>query len=75
MLNGNSQSKINQLIKNFKKLSKNVPVLEWKKYDLGLLFTTRLALSALERVKALLSNFCGDSGFAYINNKYIKGDF
>ena len=43
-------------------------------YVSGLVFTRRVDLPTLERVHALLSNFCGDNGFVYIDNKNIKGD-
>ena len=34
----------------------------------------KVDLPTLERVHASLSNFCGDNGFVYINNRNIKGD-
>ena len=57
-----------------RKLPKNVSVSEWRKYVSGLVFTRRVDLPTLERVHALLSNFCGDNGFVYIHNKNLKGD-
>ena len=45
-----------------------------KIYILGLLFTTRVDLRTLERVHVLLSNFCGNNGFSYIDNRNTKGD-
>ena len=45
-----------------------------KIYVLVLVLTPRVDLSTLERVHVLLSNFYGDSGFIYIDNKNIKGD-
>ena len=38
------------------------------------MFTRRVDLPTLERVHALLSNFCGNNGFVYIDNKNIKSD-
>ena len=43
-------------------------------YVSGLVFATRVDLPTLVRVHVLLSNFCGDNGFAYIDNRNIKGD-
>ena len=34
----------------------------------------KVDLPTLERVHASLSNFYGDNGFVYINNRNIKGD-
>ena len=45
-----------------------------KIYVSGLVFTTRVDWPTLERVHVLLSNFCGDNGFVYIDNRNIKGD-
>ena len=54
----NSQLKINQLIENIKKITlKCVSFRERKIYVSGLVFTTRLDLPTLERVRVLLSNF------------------
>ena len=44
-----------------------------KIYVSGLVFATRVDLPTLERVHVLLSNFCGDNGFVYIDNRNIKG--
>ena len=38
------------------------------------MFTTRLDLPTLEIVHVLLSNFEGNNGFAYIDNRNTKGD-
>ena len=62
-------------MKILRKLPKNVLVSEWKKiYISGLLFTARVDLPTLERGQILLSNFCGDYCFVYIDNKNIKSD-
>ena len=45
-----------------------------KIYVSGLVFTTRVDLPTLERVHVLLSNFCGDNGFVYIDNRSVKSD-
>ena len=45
-----------------------------KIYILGLLFTTRVDLRTLERIHVLLSNFCGNNGFPYIDNRNTNGD-
>ena len=45
-----------------------------KIYILGLLFTTRVDLRTLERIHVLLSNFCGNNGFSYIDNRNTNGD-
>ena len=45
-----------------------------KIYVLGLVFATKVDLLTSERVHVLLSNFCGDNGFVYIDNRNIKGD-
>ena len=37
------------------------------------MFTTRVDLPTLETVHILISNFCGDNLFVYINNRNIKG--
>ena len=34
----------------------------------------KVDLPTLVRVYALLSSFCGDNGFVYIDNRDIKGD-
>ena len=44
-----------------------------KIYVSELVFITRVDLPTLERVHVLLSNFCGDNGFVYIDNRNIKG--
>ena len=43
-------------------------------YVLGMVFTAKVDLPTLERVHLLLSNFCEDNGFVYIDNRNIKGD-
>ena len=43
-------------------------------YDSGMVFTRRIDLPTLERVHALLSNFCGDNCFVVIDNRNINGD-
>ena len=43
-------------------------------YISGLLFTARVVLPTLERGHVLISNFCGDYCFVYIDNKNIKSD-
>ena len=75
LLNGNIQFNINQLIENIKKITQKCVSFGVKKiYVSGLVFTTRVDLRTLERFHVLLSNFCGDSGFVYIDNRNIKGD-
>ena len=75
LLNGNSQLKVNQLIENIKKITEKCVSFGVKKiYVSGLVFTRRVNLPTLERVHALLSNFCGDNGFVYIDNRNITGD-
>ena len=75
LLNGNSQLKINQSIANIKKITqKRVSFGVKQIYISGLIFTTRVDLPTLERVHALLSNWCGDNGFLYINKRNIKGN-
>ena len=75
LLNGNSQLKVNQLIENIKKITEKCVSFGVKKiYVSGLVFTRRVDLPTLERVHALLSNFCGDNGFVYIDNRNITGD-
>ena len=73
LLNGNSQLKVNQLIENIKKITEKCVSFGVKKiYVSGLVFTRRVDLPTLERVHPLLSNFCGDYGFVYINNRNIN---
>ena len=75
LLNGNSQFKINQFIENIKKIAqKSVSFGVKKIYVSRLVFTTKVDLLTSERVHVLLSNFCGDNGFVYIDNRNIKGD-
>ena len=75
MLNGNSHLKINELIENIKKITQKCVNFGVKKiYVSRLVFTTRVDLPTLERVHALLSNWCGDNGFLYINKRNIKGN-
>ena len=75
LLNENSQFKINQLIENIKKITQKCVSFTVKKiYVSRLVFTLRVDLPTLERDHVLLSNFCGDNGFVYIDNRNIKGD-
>ena len=75
LLNENSQFKINQLIENIKKITQKCVSFGVKKiYVSRLVFTTRVDLPTLERDHVLLSNFCGDNGFVYIDNRNLKGD-
>ena len=75
MLSRNSQLKVNQSIENIKKITEKCVSFGVKKiYVSGLVFTRMVDLPTLERVHALLSNFCGDNGFVYIHNRNIKGD-
>ena len=46
-----------------------------KIYVSGLVLTTRIDLQTLEIVHVLLSIFCEDNGFVYIDNRNIKGNF
>ena len=41
---------------------------------LRLVFATKVNLPTLEGVHVLLSYFCGDNGFVYINNRNRKGN-
>ena len=73
MLNENSQLKINQLIQNIKKITQKCVRFGVKKtYVSGLVLITWVDLPTLERVHALLSNFCGDNGFVYIDNRNVN---
>ena len=45
-----------------------------KIYVSGLVLTTRIDLQTLEIVHVLLSIFCEDNGFVYIDNRNIKGN-
>ena len=75
LLSRNNQFKLNRLIENIKKITQKCVSFGVKKiYVSGLVFTTRVGLQKLERVHVLLSNFCGDNGFVYIDNRNIKGD-
>ena len=75
LLNGNSKLKRYQLIENIKKITQKCVSFRVKKiYVSELVFITRVDLPTLERVHVLLSNFCGDNGFVYIDNRSIKGD-
>ena len=75
LLNGNSQLKVNELIENIRKITEKCVSFGVKKiYVSGLVFTRRVNLPTLERVHALLSRFCGDNGFVYIDNRNITGD-
>ena len=75
LFNGNSQLKINQLIENIKKITQKPVSFGVKKiYISGLVFTTRVHLLTLERVHVLLSSFCGNNGFVYIDNRNRKSD-
>ena len=75
LLTGNSQFKINQLIENIEKITQKYVSFGVKKiYVSGLVFTTRIDLPILERVHVLISNFCWDNGFVYIDDRNIKGD-
>ena len=74
LLNGNSQLNVSQWIENIKKIIQKCVSFGVKKiYVLGLVFTRRVDLPTLVRVYALLSSFCGDNGFVYIDNRDIKG--
>ena len=74
LLNGNCQLKRYQLIEIVKKITKKCVSFGVKKiYFSRVVFTTRVDLPTLERVHVLLSNFCGDNGFVYIDNRNIKG--
>ena len=65
----------NKPIENIKKITPKCVSFGVKKiYVSGLVFTTRVDLPTLERVRVLLSNFCGDNGFVYIDKRNIKGD-
>ena len=75
LLNGNSQFRINQLIENIKKITQKVVSFGVKKiYVSGLVCTTRIDLPTIERAHVLLSNFLGDTGFVYIDDRKIKCD-
>ena len=66
LLSGNSQLKVNQLIENIKKITQKCVSSGVKKiYVSGLVFARRVNLPTLERVLALLSDFCGDNGFVF----------
>ena len=76
LLNGNGQLKINQLSENIKKITQQCVSFWVKKiYVSGLVLTTRIDLQTLEIVHVLLSIFCEDNGFVYIDNRNIKGNF
>ena len=72
--NNNSQSNVDNLISNIHKIVQQSKQVEVRNILLsGLVYTKRLKLPMLERVHALISNYCRENACFYIDNKNNRG--
>ena len=74
LLNGNSQSNIDNLMSNIHKVvekCKRVGVRNT--FVSSLMYTTRVSLPLLDRVYSLISNYCRENACFYNDNRNISG--
>ena len=75
LLTNSSRSGINSIISNIRKSTEKCLVFGVKNvFVLGLVHTTRVDMSLLERVHVLILDFCRKTCFLYIDSRNIKSD-
>ena len=74
LLNGNSQSNVDNLMSNIHKIIEKCKRVGVKNiFVCGLVYTSRVSLPILERVHILISNYCRENACFYIDNRNIRG--
>ena len=74
--NSRSRSGMNNLTSNIKKITEKCLMLGVKNdFVSGLVCTTRVDVSLLEKVHVLILDFCRKNCFNYIDNRNIKSDY
>ena len=74
LLNGNSQSDVDNLMSNTHKIIEKCKQVGVRNiFVSSLVYTTRVSLPILERVHILISNYCSENACFYIDNRNISG--
>ena len=74
LLNGNSQSDVDNLMSNTHKIIEKCKQVGVRNiFVSSLVYTTRVSLPILERVHILISNYCSENACFYIDNRNIRG--
>ena len=74
LLNGNSQSSVENLVLNIHKIIEKCKRAGVRNiFVSSLVYTTRVSLPTLERVHILISNYCHKDACFYIDNRNIRG--
>ena len=74
MSGDNSQSNVDNLMSNIKKIVEKCKQFGVRNTFLsGLVYTTRVSLPILGRAHSLISNYCRENAYFYIDNRNIRG--
>ena len=75
LLTNSSRSGMDNLIYNMKKITKKCLMFDVKSVFIsGLVYTTRVDVSLLERIHVLIFDLCRKSSFIYIDYRNIRSD-
>ena len=75
LLTNSSRSGMDNLIYNMKKITKKCLMFDVKSVFIsGLVYTTRVYVSLLERIHVLIFDFCRKNSFIYVGNRNIRSD-